>query len=625
VRKELQRGKQQVIFNHLPNSTLDFGAGVIARVTRIRGSQATELNASMVIRKIAEEARAWPEEFRPALRDEVLRDPRRFVLLDPKEAEAELFPRVMWCDNSECGRVVNLGERESRLVRRCPRCRSGRLNQMRFVTVHRCGELSPLLPPACARCHRADDMALDTRGSERISGFRWACRACGTTRAVFAGHCRACVWPDPQLRMMSIEVHRARRTYYAQHTTLLNVPTARFERLLAHPAMPIVVGAKYLGFEELAASPLEHCVTAADETRPEDVGVSAADLDGLLRQQASGQIRPEDVLAEIQRLRTQHANTRNARTPDQLREALVARSGVGVAAWEKAAQEVLESLLPYDIGRPHALSQDAERQEQMNQARSMGLGEVLILDDFPMILAAYGYTRTEDGPRAPGRAGVLSRLNPFPADRDHGARSPIFVDQVNADALVLRLNADLVLDWLARNGIAFQRPPGTDEAMATKAFFVELFSDANLRLTIDATNAAQRMVFGLLHTVSHMGVRQAALLSGLERTSLSEYLLPSTLTAVIYCNHRFGATIGALTSLFEQSLGDWLTAIRGAYRCVYDPVCDDAGANCHACTHLAETSCRFFNLNLSRSFLFGGPDAILGRIRAGYFQMTRPV
>jgi hypothetical protein len=110
------------------------------------------------------------------------------------------------------------------------------------------------------------------------------------------------------------------------------------------------------------------------------------------------------------------------------------------------------------------------------------------------------------------------------------------------------------------------------------------------------------MVFGLLHTFSHLAVRQAALLCGLDRPSLSEYLLPGALTFALYCNHRFGATIGALTALFEQSLAEWLNAIRETRRCVYDPVCRDRASNCHSCTHLAETSCRFFNLNLSLHF-----------------------
>ncbi len=97
---------------------------------------------------------------------------------------------------------------------------------------------------------------------------------------------------------------------------------------------------------------------------------------------------------------------------------------------------------------------------------------------------------------------------------------------------------------------------------------------------------------------------------------------PKALSISIYPNNRFGATIGALTALFEQTLRQWVSGIRTAKNCVYDPICHDHGGNCHACTHLAETSCRFFNLNLSRAFLFGGPDNQLGEIQYGYFAVT---
>jgi hypothetical protein len=43
--------------------------------------------------------------------------------------------------------------------------------------VHRCGAIAPLIPPACRRCGNNFRMALDTRGSERLSNFRWVCRA----------------------------------------------------------------------------------------------------------------------------------------------------------------------------------------------------------------------------------------------------------------------------------------------------------------------------------------------------------------------------------------------------------------------------------------------------------------
>ena len=245
-------------------------------------------------------------------------------------------------------------------------------------------------------------------------------------------------------------------------------------------------------------------------------------------------------------------------------------------------------------------------------ARRIGLSRVALVADYPIVTATYGFSRAEYSPNE-------CRLNPFPPDPSHGGRIPLFVDQVQADALLLGLNGERVSEWLIRNGFAPTLPNGSNPADALRAYFVQLFDDLSLRQTLGVDRPHARMVFGLLHTLSHFAVRQSALLCGLDRTSLSEYLLPRALTVAIYCNHRFGATIGALTALFEQSLAEWLNAIRETRRCVYDPVCRDREGNCHACTHLAETSCRFFNLNLSRSFLFGGEDAELGHIEIGYF------
>ena len=186
------------------------------------------------------------------------------------------------------------------------------------------------------------------------------------------------------------------------------------------------------------------------------------------------------------------------------------------------------------------------------------------------------------------------------------------------------LNPDRVIAWLERNGCQLSIPSGSDPRLARRAYFVQLLNNVPLRETLRVDQREARMVFGLLHTLSHLSVRQAALLCGLDSTSLSEYVLPRALTFALYCNHRFGATIGALTALFEQSLREWLLKLRDTRRCVYDPVCRDRSGNCHACTHLSETSCRFFNLNLSRAFLFGGIDAELGEISVGFFDPTLP-
>jgi hypothetical protein len=273
---------------------------------------------------------------------------------------------------------------------------------------------------------------------------------------------------------------------------------------------------------------------------------------------------------------------------------------------------MLESILPIETGRPKELDLRNPSDPSTHVARQIGFSRIVLVSDYPIITATYGFSRAEYQPNQ-------CRLNPFPAHPDYGGKFPIFVDQVQADALLLSLNPDRVITWLERNGCQPMIPAGSDSNLARRAYFIQLLSETPLRETLLADRREERMVVGLLHTLSHLSVRQAALLCGLDRTSLAEYLLPRALTFALYCNHRFGATIGALTTLFEQSLADWLNAIRETRRCVYDPVCRDHTGNCHACTHLAETSCRFFNLNLSRAFLFGGHDAELGDILTGYF------
>ncbi|MGC1227065.1 MAG: hypothetical protein WA859_11340, partial [Candidatus Sulfotelmatobacter sp.] len=90
----------------MPGKTFDFEKiATIARVTRIRGTPTTELNAVVLLRRVAENARAWAPDLRPGLRDDVLSDPTRFVFLTPTEVQAEMFPKTLWCQNSSCAVV----------------------------------------------------------------------------------------------------------------------------------------------------------------------------------------------------------------------------------------------------------------------------------------------------------------------------------------------------------------------------------------------------------------------------------------------------------------------------------------------------------------------------------------
>lgn len=615
--REMYRGKQQILYNYLPNRTFDFAkVAAIARVVSIRGEPRTDLNAPVLLRRIGDEIREWPDALRPSLRDSVLNASSNFTLVEPRTVQSELYPKVLWCQNKPCGRVINCQSRDD-LPKKCPTCRTGTLVQLRFVKVHLCGALQPLLPPSCDRCGNSVSMALDTRGSERVSSFRWICRRCNTAKNVIAGYCTECTWPDKDKRQMLIQVHRAGRTFYAHNTVLLNIPTKRLEPLFRVPEWQALTAARYLHFPEIGTRTLTELATEiGGQIETPDSGLSGTDLDELIRQRTNGEITDAELLSAMQNLRQRRQAEKLAISPNGILQTLIAHTGVPWGSWENAGQEILESIMPTEMGHASELDLTANSPEA-SCAKQLGLGRLSLVSDYPIVTATYGFSRVE---YRPGQC----QLNPFPGHHDHGGKYPIFVDQVQADALLIELNHRRVLEWLRRNGCAVTVPAGSNRDASEKAYFVQLFDGVSLREKIHANQRNVRMVFSLLHSLSHLSIRQAALLCGLDRTSLSEYLLPRTLTFAVYCNHRFGATIGALTALFEQSLPEWLRGIQDTKRCVYDPVCREDSGNCHACTHLAETSCRVFNLNLSRAFLFGGRDDELGDIPVGYFDNSLP-
>jgi hypothetical protein len=629
---KMNRGKNQVMYSYLPGYTFDFDkSSAIAQIESIRGIQRTDLNLPLILQAVRNQAAAWGDLAR------IFADPRpdQFVLLEPKKVYAQLFPKVFWCQNRQCGQVFDYSRSDAIPKQAsCPTCKRGRLAQLRFVKIHQCGDIKPLTPPyECNNCKTRNQFALDTRGSERISQFVWVCRKCGHHSSLFAGYCSACNWEvesgdaDRQKKQMSIEVHRANRVFYPHYAVLLNQPGAEVNSFLGIDKWPVVAGGFFMELPELASKTVKKFV--ADQRQPATSIFTLSDAE-IAQLKAMGQT--DEQIEQFRQMQAQLAGIREQQqtslSPVRIGQSLTQQTGVPERVWLAAGQELLEAVLPFQSNQTQNLftlpKPNNEQLKAQGLVSQLGLAQLSLASDFPMTHITFGYSRAEYTPRN-------CRLNPFPADREHQGKFPLFVDTIQADAIILRLDPQRVWRWLEKNNLKVGLPKGaTDAQKAQRAHFVQLFSDlsdpniqvepATLTQTLTANHAEARMVFGLLHTMSHLFVKKAALLCGLDRTSLAEYILPRALMFAIYSNHRFGATIGALSSLFEQSLPDWLGQVMGdTRRCIYDPVCQSQGGNCHACTHLAETSCRFFNLNLGRPFLFGGYDAELGQIDYGYW------
>lgn len=628
----MNRGKGQIMYNYLPGYTFDFDkTAVIAQVTSIRGALNTELNLRLILAAIKRQTYAWGDLASVFSDPQLELHSERFVLLEPQKVAAHLFPKVFWCQNRNCGRVHDYS-RSGEIPRQaiCPVCKKGKLSQFRWIKIHQCGEILPLTPPyECSKCKTKNQFALDTQGSERISLFVWICRKCNNRSPLFGGYCPSCDWEalsgdkDTRKKQMSIEVFRAKRVFHPQYAVLLNQPGPEVSRLVSINDWQTIVAGFFMTLPGLSDKDITSFTAAFQKSTNPIPSLSESEIESL---KSSGKTEVEiqtflSMQAELSSLRKVDKLVQD---PDSIGTALVTNTGVAIENWVSAGSELLEFVLLHQSNQTMTLSSQIELNLGQSKALEMlpifGINKISLASDFPMTHVSFGFSRGEYAPRQ-------CRLQNFPLDRENQGRFPIFVDTIQADAIVVQLNAKRMLKWLRLNNIAFTLPPGKDPEKSETAHFVELFSElatqsepVTLTQTLTQGNREARMTFGLLHTMSHLFLRKAALLCGLDQTSLSEYILPRALTFAIYSNHRFGATIGALSSLFEESLPEWLGQILNeTRRCIYDPVCEIEGGNCHACTHLSETSCRFFNLNLGRSFLFGGNDPEIGFIEYGYW------
>lgn len=224
-----------------------------------------------------------------------------------------------------------------------------------------------------------------------------------------------------------------------------------------------------------------------------------------------------------------------------------------------------------------------------------GLGRVELIDRFPVLTAQFGYTR---GPSAAGE----SRLRTY---RDPNGDYTVYGELALTEALFVRLNPLKVHAWLVKRGLPVD---SAEDARTAASAIISAMGppEAPTDVTIRVTE--------LVHSYSHAFIKRAAVFAGIERSALSELVLPTALSFFVYAAARGDFVLGGLQALFESELHRLLDGlVEDEHRCALDPGCEDTGGACAVCLHLGEPSCRMFNTALSRKALAGGE---------GYFDIT---
>jgi hypothetical protein len=210
-------------------------------------------------------------------------------------------------------------------------------------------------------------------------------------------------------------------------------------------------------------------------------------------------------------------------------------------------------------------------------------------------------------------------------------KHPVYVVQQGNEAIYVRLNEDVMLDWLRSLNCPDMFTLNQGETIGAgilgAAQPMGPFLDG---LPESDTPPVYFYVYTLLHSYSHLLMKLISEYSGLDLGSLGEYIFPADLSFVIY---RSGTTmdLGNLSALWRNSGTAMLSATLGpkATQCGTGSLCTHRGGACPDCVMVPETSCIAGNKLLSRSALrsVGGRprfDTRKGSIR-GYLDFVKDV
>ena len=353
-------------------------------------------------------------------------------------------------------------------------------------------------------------------------------------------------------------------------------------RIVDHAALArLVQRARALGLEPLVEVVTEDELSAALDADAKVIGVNARDLDTLVMDPA----RAARVLSAIP---DDRIALMNAQTPDMLRF----QEYLTLKTTQNTTEEKSELFLRFEP-LPEGLRQHVGHITQVARLRE--------------VRALYGFSRINPPSGPMGKA----KVTPLSKSPKHWLPAV----EVRGEGIFITLAEERLREWEAREPV--RRRAAALDHQNRQEIRERLGDDAEPRFPITAR-------YVLIHTLSHLLMRELALECGYSTSSLRERLYVDAGELGMCGVLIFTATSdadGTLGGLVQQGRPDRIealvrSAVDGARWCSSDPLCMTGivslsnglnGAACHSCTLAPETSCETFNHFLDRALIVGIP------------------
>ena len=621
----MSRGVQQALYKYLPGSWVDFtqsGGGVTyaVHVDNWNSIQLTGINNKRLLRIISQQvnefANSSEEGWNAVVDFSSTINEDTYEVLTPKVSEniaaiqTSVKPWVFVCNS--CGRVrqyYSYDEFKRREREKCDMC-GNHMTQLRMIRFCKCGYADGVFVPKCQYNKEHGTKYMVRKGS----GVNFVCSKCGK-QAPFPRYCPDCKG--------ALDVKPALDSaHYIPFTlSLIDLLDKRKDVFLANEengqGEKVVIG-QYLGgisqegYEEVVANGRIVRQEAFEKALEKEAeGLRAAGLDDstiALVIDAKRRANPSNHIFEV---------------IEQVSKGLSIKA---IEDLTPIAEEILEYdelrnarvVLPIEQAEEDAeIVNDGIKPDYKSVVEKMGLSHVQLCSGVPIVSAAYGYTRKE-------RCGSGVKLHGFPREME---KRNVYAARLETEGVLFELDKGKVIDWLLDNEfICSEDAPKDRSEYSLKLWFLDNVRPELITsfIPIDDTDKwgkITKAVYTLVHSISHALINEAAELCGLDKSSLSEYILPNIPATFIYCANSQGFNMGALYTAFQTQLERWLKHAREkSKKCIFDPICINHDKACAGCLFLNEVSCQHFNKDLDRSFLCGHYDSKEKKKVKGYWE-----